>query len=125
MSLKQNHQKIKSFYPVLNILIVTLILMLGSSFLYLYEILYYKDDIKYYFNAFEVPNLEVKHTKEEGINDFLLPDGEIVASKNGTKYYYQGCSGLNRIKQENRVYFSDFRVAEEAGYELAKNCEKQ
>lgn len=46
----------------------------------------------------------------------------IVASKNGTKYYYAKCSGVGRIKEENKVWFSTASDAEKAGYELAKNC---
>ncbi len=48
--------------------------------------------------------------------------GEIVASKNGKKYYFLHCSGVNRIKIENRVYFSTTSAAENAGYSIAANC---
>lgn len=45
-----------------------------------------------------------------------------VASKNGTKYYKIACSGVSRIKEENKVYFSSESEAEQAGYEKAANC---
>lgn len=48
--------------------------------------------------------------------------GNVVASKNGTKYYLTTCSGANRIKQENRVYFDSIEAARAAGYEPAANC---
>ena len=48
--------------------------------------------------------------------------GAFVASKNGTKYYPVGCSGANRIKEENKVYFSTSKEAETAGYGPAANC---
>jgi len=48
--------------------------------------------------------------------------GEIVASKNGTRYYLSGCSGGNRIKEENKIYFTSVAEAEGAGYTKAKNC---
>ena len=48
----------------------------------------------------------------------------IAASKTGTKYYYQNCAGLNRIKSENLTFFTSERQAEGAGYTLAKNCQK-
>ena len=48
----------------------------------------------------------------------------IAASKTGTKYYYQNCSGLNRIKSENLTFFASEGQAEGAGYTLAKNCQK-
>lgn len=46
--------------------------------------------------------------------------GDYVASKNGAKYYPKGCS--NRIKEENKIYFTTPADAEKAGYSLAKNC---
>jgi len=49
--------------------------------------------------------------------------GNIVASKNGKKYYFVHCSGANRIKNENKIYFSTIEAAEGAGYTLAANCE--
>lgn len=48
--------------------------------------------------------------------------GAFVASKNGTKYYPVGCSGANRIKEENKVYFTTSKEAESAGYGKAANC---
>jgi hypothetical protein len=47
---------------------------------------------------------------------------QIVASKNGTRYYLPHCSGINRIKIANRVYFASVSLAEKAGYTKAKNC---
>jgi hypothetical protein len=48
----------------------------------------------------------------------------IAASKSGTKYYYQNCAGLSRIKPENLTFFASESLAERAGYTLAKNCQK-
>ena len=48
----------------------------------------------------------------------------IAASKTGTKYYYQNCAGLGRIKPENLTFFTSERQAEGAGYTIAKNCQK-
>jgi len=45
-----------------------------------------------------------------------------VASKNGTKYYLTTCSGANRIKEENKVYFASAAQAQAAGYGPAANC---
>jgi hypothetical protein len=64
----------------------------------------------------EVRNIEIGDVVEEK---------SIVASKNGTKYYYTWCSGVNRIKDENRVYFSTTVEAEERGLEPAKSCLKK
>ncbi len=48
--------------------------------------------------------------------------GKYVASKNGTKYYLPSCSGANRIKEENKVYFDSVEEAQAAGLEPAANC---
>lgn len=48
--------------------------------------------------------------------------GSLVASKNGTKYYLPSCSGANRIKDENRIWFATAEEARENGYEPAANC---
>lgn len=46
-----------------------------------------------------------------------------VASKNGTKYYALWCSGVNRIKEENKIWFASPEEAERAGYGKAANCD--
>ncbi len=46
----------------------------------------------------------------------------IMASKNGTKYYYPWCAGASRIKEENKVWFSSKEEAQKAGYQPAANC---
>lgn len=48
--------------------------------------------------------------------------GNYAASKNGKKYYLNGCSGVKRIKIENLIYFNTKQEAELAGYEPAENC---
>ena len=47
----------------------------------------------------------------------------LVASRNGTRYYTPGCSGIGRIKDENRVYFDTPEQAEAAGLSLAQSCQ--
>ena len=48
--------------------------------------------------------------------------GQVVASKNGTKYHYPWCSGANRISEANKIYFASIEDAKEAGYTPASNC---
>jgi hypothetical protein len=48
--------------------------------------------------------------------------GKIIASKNGKRYYYQSCNGVNRIKPENRIYFDTKEQAEAKGLTLASGC---
>lgn len=48
--------------------------------------------------------------------------GNLVASKTGTRVYYIWCSGVNRIKPENRRYFGTLDEALKKGYKPAQNC---
>ncbi len=48
--------------------------------------------------------------------------GELVGSKNGTKYHYTWCSGAQRIADANRIYFTSKSDAEARGYTPAVNC---
>lgn len=45
-----------------------------------------------------------------------------VASQTGKTYYPKGCSGINRIKPENRVYFTTADQAQRSGYTLSTAC---
>ena len=54
---------------------------------------------------------------------FISKDnGQFVASKNGTKYYYPDCAGASRIKEENKIWFQTADQAKRAGYTPAVNC---
>lgn len=48
--------------------------------------------------------------------------GQIVASKNGTKYYLPDCAGASRISAANKVSFASAAAAKAAGYAPAANC---
>lgn len=48
--------------------------------------------------------------------------GTLVASKNGGKYHYPWCSGAQRIKEENKIWFDSADDARKAGYTPAANC---
>lgn len=47
---------------------------------------------------------------------------EVVASKNGTKYYLPWCGSAQKIAEKNKVFFASALEAERAGYEKASNC---
>lgn len=52
-----------------------------------------------------------------------IPEGgQYVASKNGEAYYLPWCSGANRIKEENKIWFASKEEAEGRGYRPAKTC---
>ncbi|MFH1454943.1 MAG: hypothetical protein ABIF22_01340 [bacterium] len=58
-------------------------------------------------------------------NNTAIPEqtnGEVVASKSGTKYYYPWCSGVSRIKEENKVWFNNIEEARATGLTPAANC---
>ena len=48
--------------------------------------------------------------------------GLVFASKTGKKYYYPWCSGADRIKETNKVWFSSLEQAKSAGYSPASGC---
>ena len=45
-----------------------------------------------------------------------------VASINGAKYYPRGCKAVNRINQENRIYFKSGSDAQKSGYGYTGSC---
>ena len=48
--------------------------------------------------------------------------GPYVASKSGSKYYLVSCSGVKRIKEENKIFFASVHDAVASGYSPAANC---
>jgi hypothetical protein len=62
-------------------------------------------------------------SEKEASKPASLPEGgQIVASKNGTKYFLPWCGSAKRIKEENKIWFSSREEAEARGYEPAANC---
>jgi len=51
-----------------------------------------------------------------------IAKGLVVASKSGTKYYYPWCSGVDRIKESNKVWFTSIEEAKSKGLTPAANC---
>ena len=49
-------------------------------------------------------------------------NGSFVASKSGSVYYAMWCSGVSRIREENKVWFQTKEEAKAQGYRPAKNC---
>ena len=47
---------------------------------------------------------------------------QFVGSKSGTKYYLPWCSGVKRITDANKIYFTSKEDAEARGYAPASNC---
>jgi hypothetical protein len=73
----------------------------------------------------ECPNtcVTAKVAQIKGATDSnVFQTGQYVASKNGTKYHFPWCSGAQRIKSENMIYFETAEEARRAGYTPASNC---
>lgn len=67
----------------------------------------------------------IPETTTEKIKPFSganMTDTQLVASKNGTKYYYSWCTGVAKITDANRVYFSSKTEAEARGYTPSATC---
>lgn len=52
----------------------------------------------------------------------LPAGGQVVASKNGTKYFLPWCGGASQINDANKIWFATKEEAEAKGYQPAGNC---
>jgi len=48
--------------------------------------------------------------------------GQVVGSKNGTKYHLLTCPGAKQISPANKIFFASAVEAQKAGYSPAANC---
>jgi len=48
--------------------------------------------------------------------------GQVVGSKNSTKYHYPWCAGAKQISAKNLITFDSIEAARAAGYTPASNC---
>lgn len=71
-------------------------------------------------NSPEYTQMMASHTSSSGTGD-TTREG-IFGSKNGHTYYTVGCTAGNRVKPENRVYFSSETDAGDKGYSKSKLC---
>ena len=78
-----------------------------------------------------VPTLTIKdNICIQPITEASIKNGEnaaqgnntIVASKNGSRYYFIWCSGASRISAKNKVYFATVEEAKKKGYAQASGC---
>jgi len=68
-------------------------------------------------------NLAIISKSVEAQPPQILPiGGKYVASKNSNKYHAPWCSGAQRIKEENKIWFNSKEEAEASGYTPASNC---
>ena len=52
----------------------------------------------------------------------IEPGGKLVASKNGTKYYFPWCAAAAKIADANKVWFNSEAEARAKGLQPAANC---
>lgn len=135
MSLEQFYQKIKSnflenrrnrflsFIDSFLIFVSIFLLVLGfyqyiefDRFININKDIIFNGSNIIAFDSFQKNKLEIE---DIGNNDSL---GKVMASKNGSKYYFSNCGGLSRIKIENMVYFSSEQNAINKGLEKSKTC---
>ena len=69
-----------------------------------------------------VPIAPDTDTKHSDVSRVQHTQGAYIGSRNGTKYHLPWCSGAQRIKEENKVWFASKEDAEALGYTPAANC---
>lgn len=69
-----------------------------------------------------VPDKEPVKIEKSDLRSANASLGLYLASKNGSNYYLPSCSGADRIKEENKIWFSSKEEAESLGYKPALNC---
>ena len=120
-------KKIKTFVNenYESILLVCIIIFVGISSFFLGRLSIVSGSLKHDVLVTNVNNQDAidlfNHLKETSVSS-----GEkvYVASRNGTKYYLSWCSGANKIKETNKIFFSSAEEAEKAGYGRASGCDE-
>ena len=75
-------------------------------------------------NASSVTKSDTPADSGQALQNFAPQNlgGQVVASKNGTKYHFPWCSGAKTISEANKIYFNSIEEAGAAGYTPAANC---
>lgn len=61
-------------------------------------------------------------SSDEVVPGTIVPGGQFVASKSGTKYHFPWCPGAAQIAEKNKIWFANEEEARAAGYTPAANC---
>lgn len=135
--LNKNFNKVKSYIghnqgDIIIAVSFILVALIAFGLGRLSVILGQKEPIRVEYNNIEKqPNLGVlepsegqKTAQDSSLGGNLGQNqGLFVGSKNSDKYHYPWCSGAQRIKEENQIWFSSKEEAEKLGYSPAGNCE--
>lgn len=118
MSINNFVQKIKPFYNLFIILLISAIFFVLGRISVLEE---KQSPIKITYPNSENTSmvLNASPTSENYSNE---SSGEVIGSKNSKKYYYPWCSAIKKTKPENQVKFSSIDEAKQAGYIPGGNC---
>jgi hypothetical protein len=122
MSIPETPSKIKS-WAVLGLKIGSFVLILGLVFILgrisVLATLKQADPIEVIYP----PLVKTSIPQYNQAGNTAEPESWAFAgSKTGKTYYPKGCSGLSRIKPENRVYFTTATEATSAGYHPSTAC---
>lgn len=128
-SIKETLEKIKPFYPILLIVVVSVV------FFYLGRISAIKDENQGIGITYPPASRQVASVINSAQNSTtttekvatsttkaLVPSGAVVGSKSGKKYYFPWCGTVKRIKPENQVHFDSIEEAKAAGFVAGGNC---
>lgn len=69
------------------------------------------------------PPVSVRQVPAEVEPRGMVVGGLYVAARSGSAYYFPWCSGVSRIRPDNRVWFESEATARKAGYAPAKGCD--
>lgn len=70
----------------------------------------------------EVKGVSIESQVKEIVVEPKATSGEVVGSKNGTKYHYPWCAGASQIAEKNKILFNSIEEARAKGYTPALNC---
>lgn len=128
MSINEILEKIKPFYTIILLIVVSMLFFVLGC---LYGLKTNNSSIKISNqNVLEtgaVINSLSNTTKLENLkigsdNVEVASSGEVIGSKSGKKYYFPWCGTVKRIKPENQIHFVSIEEARKAGFTPGGNC---
>mgnify|MGYP005674803213 CR=1 FL=1 len=125
MSIKENWQKIKAQLAQVGteLFLVGLIAAVGFSAFGLGRLSVPESTPIPAVSLIQAPTFSTKSlVTTPGRDATLAPAGNLVASRNGSKYHFPWCPGAQRMKESNKIWFADEQTARAAGYLPAANC---
>lgn len=125
MSINDFKEKIKPFYTLILILVVSSIFFALGRLSVINE---RKQPLKILYSnaqnsAVAINAVQTEKVQIEGqIDSNGDVSGEVIGSKSGKKYYFPWCGTVKRINPENQIKFSSIEEAKAAGFTPGGNC---